>query len=31
MFIREFEGLEGISPGVYRDTLLKKESDADPR
>ena len=27
-FIRVFEG---ISPGVYKETLLKKESDADPR
>lgn len=31
MFIREFKSFEGISPGVYKETLLKKESDADPR
>ena len=30
-FIRVFKSLEGISPGVYKETLLKKESDADPR
>lgn len=31
MFIREFKSFEGISPGVYKETLLKKESDANPR
>lgn len=30
-FIRVFKSFEGISPGVYKETLLKKESDADPR
>ena len=30
-FIRVFKRFEGISPGVYKETLLKKESDADPR
>lgn len=31
MFIREFKSFEGISPGVYKETLLKKELDADSR
>lgn len=30
-FIRVFKRFEGISPGVYKETLLKKELDADPR
>ena len=30
-FIRVFKRFAGISPGVYKETLLKKESDADPR
>lgn len=30
-FIRVFKSFEGISPGVYKETLLKKELDADPR
>lgn len=30
-FIRVFKSFEGISPGIYKETLLKKESDADPR
>lgn len=30
-FIRVFKSFEGISPGDYKETLLKKESDADPR
>lgn len=30
-FIRVFKRFEGISPGVYKETLLKKESDSDPR
>lgn len=30
-FIRVFKRIEGISPGVYKETLLKKELDADPR
>lgn len=30
-FIRVFKRFEGISSGVYKETLLKKELDADPR
>ena len=30
-FIRVFKRFEGISPGVHKETLLKKESDSDPR
>ena len=30
-FIRVFKSIAGTSPGVYKETLLKKESDAVPR
>ena len=29
--VNTFKSFEGISPGIYKETLLKKESDADPR